>query len=239
MIMSKFYGEKSLSQSRETWLISENAVDRSNLPQLTLPAFISFGLLNDPKQIGFRIARHKFVMKMLTGFESVLEVGCQEGFTSLFVAQEVGQLVAIDFYKPHIEDAEQFLKPHLPNVEFRGHDIIDGPIVDREFDGAFSLDVLEHIDQSQEHLFMANIAASLKQDGVFIVGMPSLESQQYASEAAKAGHINCKTGQNLQTLCKLHFNNVFMFGMNDEVLHTGFFPMCQYLFPMCIGKKMD
>jgi len=84
---------------------------------------------------------------------------------------------------------------------------------------------------------MANIDASLKQDGVFIVGMPSLESQQYSSEAAKAGHINCQTGQNLQTLCKLYFKNVFMFGMNDEVLHTGFFPMCQYLFAMCVRKK--
>ena len=124
----------------------------------------------------------------------------------------------------------------MKNIEFRGHDIIDSR-VEGEFDGAFSLDVLEHIDPTQEAQYMVNVAASLQPHGVFIVGMPSLESQQYASEGSKLGHINCKSGQSLRAFCQQYYKNVFMFGMNDEVLHTGFLPMCQYLFAICVGTK--
>ena len=30
-----------------------------------------------------------------------------------------------------------------------------------------------------------------------------------------------------------HFRNVFIFSMNDEVVHTGFYPMAHYLFALC------
>jgi hypothetical protein len=76
----------------------------------------------------------------------------------------------------------------------------------------------------------------LNAKGIFIVGMPSLESQKYASAASKEGHINCKSGDDLRDLCRKYYRQVFMFGMNDEVLHTGYFPMCQYLIALCVNK---
>mgnify|MGYP007028595943 CR=1 FL=1 len=33
------------------------------------------------------------------------------------------------------------------------------------------------------------------------------------------------------------FDNVFLFSMNDEVVHTGFTPMAHYLFALCVGPK--
>lgn len=35
---------------------------------------------------------------------------------------------------------------------------------------------------------------------------------------SKAGHINCKTGKNFKESLKKHFNHVFLFSMNDEVV---------------------
>ena len=67
--------------------------------------------------------------------------------------------------------------------------------------------------------------------------MPSLESQKYASEPSKIGHVNCKTAAQLKSLSEVYFNNVFIFSMNDEVLHTGFHPMSHYLFSLCCFKK--
>lgn len=236
--MNNFSGSDSLPSAKSTFESAAVVVQQHDLGRVTLGMTTSFGLLNDPKQIGFRVARHKFVGKMLAGCKTVLEVGCQEGFTSIFVAEHVEQLVSIDFFKPYIEEAKVFMQPHLGNVSFRDHDIIDGVVElegGKRFDAAFSMDVLEHIDQSQEHLYMKNIAASLNPNGVFIVGMPSIESQQYASESSKLGHINCKTGAELRDFCRRYYNNAFMFGMNDEVLHTGYFPMCQYLIALCVG----
>jgi 2-polyprenyl-3-methyl-5-hydroxy-6-metoxy-1,4-benzoquinol methylase len=108
----------------------------------------------------------------------------------------------------------------------------DGPLPAR-FDAANCLDVLEHIPTAQERRFLRNQADSLLPVGVAIVGMPSLESQAYASPPSRAGHVNCKTGRDLQTVLEEVFHGVFVFSMNDEVVHTGFQPMAHYLLALC------
>jgi 2-polyprenyl-3-methyl-5-hydroxy-6-metoxy-1,4-benzoquinol methylase len=204
--------------------------------EFTLGPYNTFHLLSDPKRIGFLFARYKFVAKMLEGFERVLEIGCQEGLGSLVVAKAVKRLVAIDFYKPHIESCLSRLRGLVNNIDFKWFDITEGPVGPR-FNGAFSLDVLEHIDPKQEDKFMKNVITSLADGGVLIIGMPSLESQKYASSESRVGHINCKSGADLRRFCEKYFNNVFVFGMNDEVLHTGFLPMSHYLLALCVGPK--
>mgnify|MGYP006435441835 FL=1 len=117
-------------------------------------------------------------------------------------------------------------------MTFEAADILTEPIR-KEFQGVFALDVLEHIDRASEDVFMKNVCGSMRDSGVVILGMPSLESQKYASEASKIGHVNCKTGEEFSQFSKRYFKNVFSFSMNDEVLHTGFFPMSHYLFVVC------
>lgn len=234
--MSGFFGEKTSDLARGAYKSIEDYMDPDKVNHITLGAYTTHALLSDPKRFGFMMARHKFVGKMLAGFERVLEIGCQEGFTSLVVAQHVKNLVSVDFVEEHIAEAKKYVLPFVENVEFRGADILDGPITPT-FTGAFSLDVFEHIDPAQAHVYMRNVAASLVEDGVFVLGVPSLESQQYASPPSRAGHINCMSGADLHETCKTYFRNVFMFGMNDEVLHTGFLPMCHYLLALCVGPK--
>ena len=36
-----------------------------------------------------------------------------------------------------------------------------------------------------------------------------------------------------------YFNNVFMFSMNDEVVHTGFHKMAHYIFAVGCNAKKD
>ena len=104
------------------------------------------------------------------------------------------------------------------------------------FDGAFCLDVLEHIPKEFENKFITNITKSLNRNGDLIIGMPSLESQIYASEISKEGHVNCKTTHELKNLMLNYFSKIFIFSMNDEVLHTGFGPMSHYIFALCVKK---
>ena len=68
--------------------------------------------------------------------------------------------------------------------------------------------------------------------------MPSLESQAYAKPISRAGHVNCKSGEELRADARRYFRNVFLFSMNDEVLHTGFAKMAHYLFIVCCGPKI-
>ncbi len=201
----------------------------------------TFGLMSnftwhdDPKRLAFVLSRYKFVAKMLSGRPRVLEVGCADAFGTRIVAQEVGSVTAIDFDRVLIDDARRRMDPHWP-FDCVVHDILARPMAAR-FDGAYALDVLEHIPAREERRFIRHIAASLTDSGALIIGTPSLQSQAYASPASKEGHVNCKDHRALRALMGRFFDNVFIFSMNDEVVHTGFYPMANYLFALCCGKK--
>jgi 2-polyprenyl-3-methyl-5-hydroxy-6-metoxy-1,4-benzoquinol methylase len=189
----------------------------------------------DPKRTVFTLARYKFVSRMLQGRDKVLEVGCADAFGTRIVQQAVGSITAIDFDPLLIEDAKERMDPHWA-FETRVHDMLAGPVPEN-YDAAYALDVLEHIQPDQEDLFLRNFVKSLTPSGVGIIGMPSLESQNYASPQSKAGHVNCKSGLDLKKTMENHFHSVFLFSMNDEVVHTGFYPMAHYLLALCAHPK--
>jgi len=84
---------------------------------------------------------------------------------------------------------------------------------------------------------MCHLAGSLTARGVAVIGTPNASADIHASENSKIGHVNLKQGEQLRTLCLQHFHNVFMFGMNDEVVHTGFLPMAHYLMALCVAPR--
>lgn len=192
---------------------------------------------NDPKRLGITLARYKFVSKMVSFNESILEIGCGDSFQNRVVKQSCKSLTAIDIKKELIIEAQNNKSKTYP-VKHVLHDIISKPISNKKnlFDGVFSLDVLEHIDKKKEKKFIKNSIFNLKKNGYLIVGMPSIESQKYASYKSKIGHINCKTGDDLKNLFEKFFYNVFLFSMNDEVVHTGFNKMAHYLIVLCTNK---
>lgn len=190
---------------------------------------------DDPKRLVFMLSRYKFVAKMLAGQGHVLEVGCADAFGTRIVQQEVAKLTAVDFDPVFVADARARMDPHWP-FECLVHDLVAGP-VPGQFDAAYSLDVCEHISPEQENLFLSNVVASLAPHGTLIIGMPSLQSQAHASPASREGHVNCKDAPALRQSMGRFFHNVFLFSMNDEVVHTGFAPMANYLLALCCGPR--
>jgi 2-polyprenyl-3-methyl-5-hydroxy-6-metoxy-1,4-benzoquinol methylase len=202
-----------------------------------LGPWTSYIYRTDPRHLGFLLARYKFVGKMLAGKENVLEVGCGDAFGLPVVLQQVASIHAIDFEPLVLDDAKRRLAHEgVTGVSLAVHDIIDGP-VGGKFDAAYSLDVIEHIPRSQEDRFMSNICASLLPQGVCIIGTPNLDAEKYSSPASKEGHVNLKNATTLRELLLEYFYNVFIFSMNDEVVHTGFYPMAHYLFGMGVGLR--
>ena len=157
------------------------------------------GLMNsavwheDPKRLVFTLSRYKFVSKMLRGKNRVAEIGCGDGFGARIVKQEVGQLTITDYDSYFIKRFEDIISEEWP-ISAVEHNILEGPL-EQKFDAIYSLDVLEHIPINHEDVFVRNIINSLGSNGIVILGMPSIESQVYASPASKEGHINCKTGK--------------------------------------------
>ena len=210
-----------------------------NEPLVTLGPMASHSYRHDPKHLGFTLARYKFVAKMLAGLHSVAEFGCGDGFGAAVVRQAVGELRLFDF-DPHCVAAANKMVPNSATVM----DISEPTVATAlRFDAVYMIDVIEHLDSRSERHAMRNIQRMLhppgvvQPPGVLIVGTPSLESQAYASPQSKAGHVNCRSGDALKSDMLKYFNTVFLFGMNDEMLHVGFAPMCHYLFAVCVGVR--
>jgi SAM-dependent methyltransferase len=190
---------------------------------------------DDPKHLVFTLSRYKFVAKMLAERANVLEVGCADAFGTRIVRQAVGKLTAIDFDPVFVADVQARMDPKW-GFECRLHDMLSGPYPG-SYDAAYALDVIEHISAKDEEAFVGNIARSLAPHGAILLGCPTPESQAYASPQSKAGHVNCKDGPGMRALLGRHFDNVFIFSMNDEVVHTGFSPMAHYMIGLGCGRK--
>ena len=191
---------------------------------------------DDPRRLAFVLARYKFVSKMLSGMQRVLEIGCADAFATRIVLQEVGSVTAVDFDPVFISDVKARMDPRWP-IDCRVHDMLAGPVTG-PFDAAYAIDVFEHIPPEHERTFLGNVVDSLTPEGVLLIGIPSLQSQAYASEGSRAGHVNCKDAPGLRAIMAEFFTNVFVFSMNDEVVHTGFYPMAHYLFALCCGPRV-
>ncbi len=210
--------------------------DHQFIESMDLGPWTSFSLLNDPKHMGMVLARYKFCAKMFDGMNKVIEVGCGDAFGTPVVAQHVKEVLAIEPDDRHIESNKKRLAK-LKTIHFRQGTIQDLKLPKASFDGAYSIDVIEHLDQHLNDPFVATQAEILRKDGVCIIGTPNITANEYASERSRVQHINLHSQKTLKQLMEKYFRRVFMFGMNDEVLHTGYAPMCHYIFGMGVGVK--
>ena len=189
----------------------------------------------DPKHVLFTLSRYKFVAKLLGEDPklNVLELGCNEGLGSLILGSFAKKVVAVDFDERAINWAKENIIKE--NIAFQKRDFFKNKI--GEFEAVVCTDVIEHINKNQENIFLNSILRNLKKDGFCIIGTPNITASKYACKASKIGHINLFDAERLKKLLLKKFNNVFIFGMNDEVVHTGYYPMCHYLFALACNRK--
>ena len=196
----------------------------------------SYTWRNDPRRLTFLLSRYKFVSKLFAGKRHALEVGCGDGFGMRVVLQTVGAVHGIDFDPMFVDWARAHAQREGLNCTFSTIDITKEP-PSQKFDCAYSLDVIEHIEPSEERDYLRGITAALEPHGTCIIGTPNITAQAYASPQSMEGHINLKSAETLKASMDECFENVFIFCMNDEVVHTGYYPMAQYLFAVGAGVR--
>lgn len=197
----------------------------------------TYQMIHMPRHILFMYSRYKFCAKMI-GEEpkvKILELGCGEAIGTLVLAENnIHEVTAVDFDKDAIEWAKSNLGEKT-NIDFRYDDFL-GKVYGK-YDVVVMLDVIEHIPKKKEKILFATIVNNLNDDGYCIIGTPNITASKYQSAPSRIGHINLFSAERLREIMRMYFKNVFMFGMNDEVLHTGFFPMCHYIIALGCGKK--
>ncbi len=202
---------------------------------IAMGPWTSYSLIHDPIHMSFVLSRYKFCARMLAGKNLVLEVGCGDAPGTPIVAQFVNKIIAVDVDDRLIESNRNRLSP-IKNIEFRLFNICR-KVPKEKFAAAYSIDVIEHLDKKLNRQFMENTVKCLEPHGICIIGTPNITANKYATPRSRVQHINLHSYQTLRQRLEKYFANVFMFSMNDEVVHTGFSSMAHYLFGMGVGKK--
>jgi 2-polyprenyl-3-methyl-5-hydroxy-6-metoxy-1,4-benzoquinol methylase len=196
--------------------------------------------INDPRRLAFMLSRYKFAAKMLRGCVAILDAGCGDGFGTVALLDTVGchRVRGVDFDRDLIRHALVNLVPALQasgreaNIGFYCSDLMTAEPDLHE--GICCLDVIEHIDPAQSHKFIRALADSLAEDGVAVIGTPNALASPYASAHSQVGHINLYDPDRLRRELGAFFSHVFLFSMNDEVVHTGFDKLAHYLIAVCV-----
>lgn len=219
--------------TREAW---QHVTDLNHPEGFTLGPVNAATWLRDPKHMGFMLARYKFAAKMMRQCQAIVEVGCGEGLGAWLLHRDTGaRITALDFDEAQIAYAQANVAPHgKGKLTFRCGDLAEaGPEVG-SFDGLLSLDVIEHIHPDAEQTFLEHCVSALKPNGMAVIGTPSLQADAFASPPSRAGHINLFAPDRFTATLEHHFRHVFLFSMNDEMVHTGFAKMAHYLMALCV-----
>jgi 2-polyprenyl-3-methyl-5-hydroxy-6-metoxy-1,4-benzoquinol methylase len=191
----------------------------------------------DPRHLCFLLSRYKFVSKLLADKENVLEVGCGDAFGTRLVLQTVKHIHGVDFDPLFIKWAQDQYQKEKLTASFEVVDLIKRAPTGGPYDAVYALDFIEHIKKEKENTVIENMCRVLKPDAVCVLGAPNVTASQYAGRDSSIGHINLKSAEEMKALLAGYFQNVLVFSMNDEVVHTGFYPMAHYIFGVGIGLK--
>lgn len=219
------------TQEKETW---DQTADMLENHALQLGDHWSYNFRNDPKRLAFVLSRYKFAAKMGSKGRSVLELGCGEGIGATLLAETALSYKGVDLDDKAIQTAQINLTE--PKFQFVYDDFMGKQF--GLFDTVVSLDVVEHIYPQHEALYFETIAKNLKKEGRAIIGTPNITAAPYASEASNLGHVNLFRQERLKATLEQYFHHVFPFGINDEIVHTGYSPMAHYVICLACQRKM-
>lgn len=225
------------SMSERLW-VSESGLRSGASPNPILGATASRVLTDDPLYFSIYAARYKFVSRILNQVENLIEVGCGDGFGATFLSKVSTNLRCFDIDERTLEECRQRLA-RLSNTTFLYHDFVNSPLEDHggKADALVMVDVLEHIYPEEEESFLKNSLALLRSDGFAVFGTPNVEAERFASENSRRTHVNLKSSRALRETMEVYFDRVILLGQNDEVVHTGFFGMCHYLWAIGFSPK--
>jgi len=201
--------------------------------EFVLGQHLSYHFLHTPRSVLYTMSHYKFAAKLIGAPRKVLDVGCGEGAGTWLLAKECGKAVGIDFDQDAVDIACR--NWNEDRISFESGDFLESDV--QPLDAVVAFDVIEHILPEHIDAFHAKVGQSLQHDGIAVFGTPNITADKFASPVGRAGHVNMYSGEKLEEEMRRYYHHVFLFGANDEVIHTGFLPMAHYLVAVGCRKR--
>jgi 2-polyprenyl-3-methyl-5-hydroxy-6-metoxy-1,4-benzoquinol methylase len=208
----------------------------ANNASITLPPEYGSFVQDNLLRLLIRLARYKFVARLIKESDRVLEVGCGSGLGSIFLSQHCAHVTGLEVRTTEVEEARAINRRQ--NVEFVVGDLFELEDA-QKYDVVVNLDVIEHMPIEQGRELVASMARHLEPAGMLVIGTPSIYSYQYQSPLSQASHVKCYDQAELLSVVDNYFGRTLAFSMNDEVVHTGFAKMAWYYFVLAFIPKLN
>lgn len=182
--------------------------------------------LNDDgalKNMLIHLARYNFVAGFLDKTDNVIEIGCGNGYGTRLLSEYCNDIIGIDANHDVIDSAKKsFERDNLRYYDCTRNDVYDvmssRAIHNMDFkqaDIVVSLEVIEHIEQSKQKLFLESMAKNTNAN-TFIISTPRYYEGR--SENRKKEHTHEFEYDEFKQVLDEQFENVIVFGQNDEII---------------------
>ena len=94
-----------VDQTKEVKKWDEVRETIKDMDRLLLGTYFS-QIKTDPRRVLFALSHYKFAAKMIGAGKTVLEVGCNDGTGTLFLAESAKKVVAVDIDEKAIREAK-------------------------------------------------------------------------------------------------------------------------------------
>lgn len=192
----------------------------------------SYQFLNSPISMVWSLSHYKFASRMIKEKAKILDVGCNGGLGTRLLVENSRYVCGLDADLQAIKSAQK----NFANTKMRfiHSDIFNANL--GKFDAVVIFSLINYIKKAALPAFYESIHRNLKPDGICFIGAPNETAAVYSREG-KVGLVNNYSWLRLKAEMERYFKWVFLFSSNDEVIHTGFYPLAHRFIAMGICKK--
>ena len=126
------------------------------------------GFLANPLMACIKLARFKFVSKMLSPCDRVLDLGCGSGYSSYFYTKSAQHVLGVDVYAEFEHARRTFV---AENLEYMQADVLHPPkeLLSKRFTAIASVDVIEHFYRDDGEAIISTCYDLLETGGMLIL----------------------------------------------------------------------
>ena len=162
----------------------------------------------------------------------VIDIGCGEGFYSIYLASKGFDVLGIDLSEKAIEYAKENASRKGVNVRFIAMDISDLKQLDEKFDFVFEWAIMHHIPLKKRETYVKNITNLLTKKGSYVSVSFNLRNPYFGQQGKRVRVI--PPGSQMPAGSKLYFSSL----LDMENLFKSYFKIIESkrIF-MQVGRK--